>query len=197
MNELHAIINSIVEIINQFWYFWIFIWMFLESSFFPFPSEVIMIPAWYLVFQWKMNLFFVILFWILWSLWGSSLNYFLAKKLWRKFLLKITSKEKIFKLESFFKNHWHISTFTWRLIPWIRQYISFPAWLAKMNFLKFNIYTWLWAWIWIIILTMLWYYLWANEDLIKIYLKEITIWTIIFIWIIIGIYFFMNKNKNK
>ena len=185
----------IVEIIDKLWYFWIFAWMFLESSFFPFPSEVIMIPAWYLAFQWKMNIIIVIIVWILWSIAWSWLNYLLAKKLWRKFLAKIVSNEKIDKLENFFKEHWHISTFTWRLIPWLRQYISFPAGLARMCPIKFTIYTWLWAWLWVIILTVLWYYLWANQELISTYLKQITIIALLSVFVLLSWYFYLKKKK--
>lgn len=155
MQYLHEIINWIVQIINQLWYLGIFAWMFLESSFFPFPSEVIMIPAWYLAYQWEMNLYLVIFIWIVGSLGWAWLNYILASKLWRIFLEKIMKKEKVDKLETFFDKHGHITTFTWRLIPWIRQYISFPAGLSKMNPLKFSIYTILGAWIWVIVLVLL------------------------------------------
>jgi len=193
---LHEIINWIVQIINQLWYIWIFAWMFLESSFFPFPSEVIMIPAWYLAFQWEMNLYLVILIWILGSLSWAWLNYVLASRLGRIFLEKIIKKEKIDKLEDFFDKHGHITTFTWRLIPWIRQYISFPAWLSKMNPLKFSVYTILGAWIWVVVLTLLGYFIGQNQDLIHKYLKEITIITLICIILLVLIYYYMNKKSK-
>ena len=197
MHLLHEIINFIVETISQFGYFGIFIGMFLESSFFPFPSEIIMVPAGYLASKWEMNLFLVIFIWILGSLVWSWLNYLLALKLGRKFLERFISKQKIDKLEKFFENHGHISTFTWRLIPWVRQYISFPAWLAKMSPAKFSLYTGLWAWLWVIILTLLWYFIWENGDLIKKYLKEITYITIIFIVFLVGIYYYFWVRKKK
>ncbi len=197
MYILHEIINWIVQIINQLWYMWIFAWMFLESSFFPFPSEVIMIPAWYLAFQWEMNLYLVILVWILGSLAWAWLNYILASRLGRIFLEKILKKEKIDKLEDFFDKHGHITTFTWRLIPWIRQYISFPAGLSKMNPLKFSIYTTLGAWIWVVVLTLLGYFIGQNQDLIHKYLKEITIVTLILIVFLIWIYYYFNVKKKK
>jgi len=197
MQLLHEIINYLVQIINQLWYLGIFAWMFLESSFFPFPSEVIMIPAWYLAYQGEMNLYLVIIVWILGSLAWAWLNYILASKLWRKFLEKLMKKEKVDKLENFFDRHGHITTFSWRLIPWIRQYISFPAWLAKMPAWKFSIYTWLWAWIWVIVLVLLWYFIGQNQDLIHKYLKEITIITLILLILIIWIYYYFNVKKKK
>ena len=197
MQYLHEIINWIVQIINQLWYLGIFTWMFLESSFFPFPSEVIMIPAWYLAYQWEMNLYLVIFIWIVGSLGWAWLNYILASKLWRIFLEKIMKKEKVDKLETFFDKHGHITTFTWRLIPWIRQYISFPAGLSKMNPLKFSIYTILGAWIWVIVLVLLGYFIWQKQELIHKYLKEITIITIILITLLIWIYYYFNVQKKK
>lgn len=197
MALLHEIINYIVSIISHFWYLWIFIWMFLESSFFPFPSEIIIIPAWYLASKWEMNLYLIIFIWILGSIAWSLLNYFIALKLWNKVLFKIMSQQKLNKLNIFFKNHWEISTFNGRLIPWLRQYISFPAGLANMHIKKFILYTWLGAWIWIIILALLWYFLWTNQELIHKYLKQITIITLAFILILSLMYIiYIKKRRN-
>lgn len=197
MEILHHIIAQIVEIIHQLGYIWIFVWMFLESSFFPFPSEVIIVPAWYLAYLGKMNLFLVILVWLIWSLAWSWFNYILASKLWRKYILKLISERKLNKIDNFFSQHWHISTFTWRLIPVLRQYISFPAWLAKMDKVKFTFYTALWAWIWITILALLGYFIWANQNLIHQYLKKITIYTIISVVILVIIYIWFNRKNFK
>jgi membrane protein DedA with SNARE-associated domain len=167
--------------------------MFLESSFFPFPSEVVMIPAGYLAYQGEMSLSLVLIFGISGSLAGAWFNYLLASKFGRMFLAKIMSHEKVDKLEAFFDKHGHISTFTGRLIPGIRQYISFPAGLAKMNPLKFSIYTTLGAGIWATILTLLGYFLGANQELIHQYLREITIATVIFVVVLLVWYFRRQK----
>jgi len=177
-------------------YFGIFALMFLESSFFPFPSEVVMIPAGYLAFKGDMNLALVLISGIVGSLAGAWFNYILAAKFGRKFIGKIISHEKITKLDDFFNKHGSISTFTGRLIPGIRQYISFPAGLAKMDGVKFSIYTLLGAGIWAIILTMLGYFVGQNEVLIHSYLKEITITTVGIIVIIIILYIKMKKNEK-
>jgi len=191
---LSEIVNFLVSTIGQMGYFGIFALMFLESSFFPFPSEVVMIPAGYLAFKGEMSLSLVLISGIVGSLAGAWFNYILANSFGRKFLSKIISDKKIDKLEKFFINHGHISTFTGRLIPGIRQYISFPAGLAKMDKIKFSIYTTLGAGIWAIILTMLGYYLGENQELIDKYLKEITIITLIIILIIIMIYKKTSKS---
>ena len=133
---LTNIINFIVETVGSLGYTGIFIMMFLESSFFPFPSEVVMIPAGYLASKGEMNIYLVLLFGILGSLAGALFNYYFAIKLGRAFLLRygkyvLISEETILKMEDFFKAHGHISTFSGRLIPVVRQYISLPAGLAR------------------------------------------------------------------
>ena len=190
---MEAIVTYLVDTIGSFGYIGIFLLMFLESSFFPFPSEVVMIPAGYLAYKGEMNLGLVLFFGISGSLAGAWFNYFLAHKFGRGFLLKIINQKKVTKLEEFFDKHGHISTFTGRLIPGIRQYISFPAGLAKMDYKKFTIYTTLGAGIWILVLTFLGYFLGANQELIHKYLKEITIIALVFVIITIMIYV---KVKN-
>jgi membrane protein DedA with SNARE-associated domain len=191
---MHEIVNFLVDSIGSLGYIGIFILMFLESSFFPFPSEVVMIPAGYLAFKGEMNLFLVLLLGVGGSLAGAWFNYLLAQKFGRSFLAKIVKKEKIEKLEYFFQKHGHISTFTGRLIPGIRQYISFPAGLAKMDSLKFSAYTILGAFIWVAILTLLGYFIGQNEELVHKYLKEITIITVILVGILLVWYFYGRKN---
>lgn len=159
-----SIIDFIVNIVGQLGYIGIFAMMFLESSFFPFPSEVVMIPAGYLAFNGNMNIYIAIFIGILGSLSGSLFNYVLALKFGRMLILRFGryfffSEETMNKMEDFFKVHGEISTFVGRLIPVVRQYISLPAGLAKMNLIKFSIYTSLGAGIWVIILTILGYYI--------------------------------------
>jgi len=191
---MQEIVNFLVESIGSFGYIGIFLLMFLESSFFPFPSEVVMIPAGYLAYKGDMNLGLVLFAGISGSLAGAWFNYLLAHKFGRKFLLKIVSENKVKKLDMFFENHGHISTFTGRLIPGIRQYISFPAGLAKMDKIKFSIYTTLGAGIWVTILTFLGYFIGENQALIHQYLKEITISVVILMAIIIFVYIKRRKN---
>lgn len=160
---LGSIINMIIEIVGTLGYVGIFIMMFLESSFFPFPSEVVMIPAGYLVFKGEMNAIIAVLCGIGGSLAGALFNYYLALKLGREFLIRygkyvFFTEETMQKVETFFIKHGPISTFVGRLITIVRQYISLPAGLARMNLAKFCIYTSLGAGIWVVILTFIGYY---------------------------------------
>jgi len=198
---LSSIINFIVETVGTLGYAGIFIMMFLESSFFPFPSEVVMIPAGYLAYKGEMNMYLVILFGILGSLAGSLFNYYLAVKFGRRFLIKygkyfFIKEETIVKMEEFFKKHGHISTFSGRLIPVVRQYISLPAGLAKMNLFVFSLYTSLGAGIWVAILAILGYYLGDNEGLIKEYLRYIIV-AILIALVVLAFWYYRKTKRNK
>lgn len=177
-------------------YFGIFFLMGLESSFFPFPSEIIMIPAGYLAYQGKMNFFLVVLTGILGAIVGSWFNYFLANKFGRRLFLRFLGRGKLRRVEDFFEKHGHISTFNGRLIPVVRQYISLPAGFARMHFGKFTFYTGLGAGIWVLILTLLGYFLGQNEDLVRLYLKELTL--IVLILVLLGsIVYVWSKRRHK
>lgn len=198
---LTSIVNFIVETVGSLGYIGIFLMMFLESSFFPFPSEVVMIPAGYLAYKDEMNIYIAIFAGISGSLAGALFNYFLAIKYGRKFLIKygkyfFIKEPTIIKMEEFFKSHGHISTFSGRLIPAVRQYISFPAGLARMNLFIFCIYTSLGAGIWVIILTLLGYFLGGNEALIKEYLHMIIISILILLAILAFVYYKRVKKQN-
>ncbi len=196
MSWYKKIIGFLVNSIFKLGYVGIFALMFLESSFFPFPSEVVMIPAGYLAYQGKMNLLVVILMGILGSIVGAWFNYWLALKFGRKLVLKLIGEENFKKVEKFFNEHGEISTFNGRLIPLVRQYISFPAGLVKMDGFKFTFYTALGAGIWVSILTFLGYFIGKNQELIDKYLHEITIVTLLVVVIITIVYVWIKNNKN-
>ena len=85
--------------------------------------------------------------------------------------------------------------FIGRLIPVIRQYISLPAGLARMNLMRFCVYTTLGAGIWVVILTMLGYWLGANQELISHYLSEITVALCAFCSLFVGVYVWRLKRR--
>ena len=198
---IHDIANTIVSYVGDMGYWGIFLLMFLESTFFPFPSEIIMIPAGYLAYKGEMNLYMVVLMGILGSVGGALLNYYLAKSFGRAFILRYGKyffiKEKTLdKLESFFAKHGEISTFTGRLIPGIRQLISLPAGLARMNIAKFSFFTALGAGIWVVVLVALGYVVGSNEDLISEYLKSATLIALVFVVFITIFYILRHRRKE-
>lgn len=141
-------------------YFSIFILMSIESSFIPFPSEAVMIPAGYLVAIGKLEFLPVVLFGIFGSVFGAVVNYGIGGYLGRSYLLKhkkifFIKEEHLKRSEEFFVKHGSLATFIGRLIPVVRQYISIPAGFSNMNFFKFIFYTALGAGIWMFFLTYL------------------------------------------
>ncbi len=198
---LGDVINSIVSTVGDLGYVGIVIMMFLESSFFPFPSEVVMVPAGYLASKGDMNIYLAISSGIAGSLFGALFNYYLALKLGRNIIIKygkyfFMSEEKLQKLEDFFNRYGRVSTFIGRLIPGIRQYISLPAGLGRMNVSLFALFTALGAGIWVIILALLGYFIGENQALIKEYLHIITLFLVAFIAIISIIYYLLHRRRN-
>ncbi len=197
-----SFVSWVVSTVESWGYAGIFVSMFLESSFFPFPSEVVMIPAGYLAFQEKMNIVWAIASGTAGSLFGALFNYFLAMKFGRAFLIKygkylLLKPESLEKLERFFARHGEISTFNGRLIPGIRQYISMPAGLARMSLGKFSLYTILGAGIWVTVLALLGYFLGANETEVGRYLKNATMIALLCITLLSLFYYLRYKNKGS
>ena len=197
-----SFVSWVVGTVDSWGYFGIYVAMFLESSFFPFPSEVVMIPAGYLAFQDKMSLVTAILSGIAGSLSGALFNYFLAVRYGRSFLLRygkyfFLKPESLQKLEQFFAKHGEISTFNGRLIPGVRQYISMPAGLARMPLGKFSLYTVLGAGIWVSVLALLGYYVGANEDQVAQYLKSATLIALCLIAGLSLFYWLRHRNKGS
>jgi len=196
---MQEIVTTIVDLAREFGYWGIFIMMFLESTFFPFPSEVAMIPSGYLAYQGEMNLGIVIAVGIAGSLAGALFNYYLAKRYGRKGILKFGhyfffDEQKLIKMERFFKKHGSFSTLTSRLIPGVRQFISLPAGLAKMPLGSFVLYTTLGAGIWVLILTLLGYFIGENQDLLQAYLHQIILATLSLIAVITLFYIKLKGN---
>ena len=197
---IHELAQQLVDLIFDWGYLGIFIMMAIESSFIPFPSEIVLVPAGYLASKGEMSITYIMMSALSGSMVGAFVNYYLAFTLGRKFLLRygkyfFISPEALQKMEHFFKKHGHISTFTGRLIPGIRQLISIPAGLAKMNILEFSVFTMLGAGIWALILTLLGYYIGENEALIKEYLREITI-AVVALLAVVGVLYYRYQKKK-
>lgn len=184
--------------------------MTVESSFIPFPSEIVIPPAAYVASKSEsdLNIFLVIFFGTLGAIIGALINYFLALWLGRPIIYKfadsklghllLLSSDKIIKAENYFNEHGKISTFIGRLVPGIRQLISIPAGLSKMNLGSFILYTTLGAGIWNSILALIGYVAHGQADLINTYSHELSLIVLVLI-IFAAIWWLVKKliQKNK
>lgn len=198
---LRELAEGLVDLIFDWGYLGIFLLMAVESSFIPFPSEIVLVPAGYLASKDEMSISLIMASALGGSMVGAFINYYLALVLGRKLLRKygkyfFINENAIEKMDTFFVKHGHISTFTGRLIPGIRQLISIPAGLSRMNLASFSAYTALGAGLWALILVMLGYFIGENQELINSYLKQIIIVILITLVLLIYWYYMIQKRKK-
>jgi membrane protein DedA with SNARE-associated domain len=201
LHYFYLILDYLVFLIDKIGYLGIFIGMFLESTFVPIPSEIIMLPAGIAASEGKFNLTLVIFIGVTGNLLGAIFNYYLAIYCGRPILLKIGKyffiKEKtILGIEKFFNKHGAVSTFTGRLIPGVRQYISLPAGIARMHFGKFCFYTTLGSSIWLTTLTYLGFLIGDNKGMLKDYL-HIAILACLAFCLLLGVAYYAFNKKNS
>lgn len=189
--------------------------MTIESSFIPFPSEVVIPPAAYVADNdgsslhvtdnYPVNVLLVVLFGTIGAILGATINYLLSMWLGRPIIyafadsrvghVLLLSSDKIRKAEDYFNDHGKVSTFVGRLIPGIRQLISIPAGLAKMHFGWFLLYTFLGAFLWNMVLALLGYIAHGQMDLIHQYSHELSI--IILALLAVAIVYFIIRAILK
>lgn len=168
--------------VNNASYLFVFIFMVIESSFIPFPSEVVVPPAAYLAMQkGDMNIFMVVLVATAGALVGALINYVLSLLIGRPIVYAfadsrvghalLIDRAKVEKAERYFDEHGAASTFFGRLIPAVRQLISIPAGIAKMNIWVFMIFTSLGAMVWNGILAFLGWWLSRHVSLDELYVS--------------------------
>ena len=182
--------------------------MTIESSFIPFPSEVVIPPAVYVASEptsalcatgnYPVDVALIVLFGTIGAMLGAVINYLLSMWLGRPIIYKfadsrvghllLLSSEKVQKAESYFNDHGKVSTFIGRLIPGIRQLISIPAGLAKMHFGQFMLYTFLGAFLWNTVLALLGYIAHGQADLINQYSHELSIIILALVGVVVVYY---------
>ena len=173
MESVAELLKWVLENLN---YWVVTIFMAIESSFIPFPSEAVVPPAaWKAMADDSMNIILVVVFATIGADLGALLNYYLAKWLGRPIVYKFANsrfghmclidEEKVRHAEEYFRKHGAASTFFGRLIPAVRQLISIPAGLAGMKMGPFLLYTTLGAGIWNAIVATLGYLIYRFTDL--------------------------------
>ncbi len=184
-------------------YFTVALLMVIESSFIPFPSEVVIPFAAYKAAQGGLNIFGVVLAGTIGALLGALINYYLAIYLGRPLIYKLAdskigkmlllSEEKIIHAENYFIRNGKTSTFIGRLVPAVRQLISIPAGLAKMNMRDFIFYTVIGAGIWNIILAVIGYFVYDIREQIFPYLEYI----LYFLGVVFIVYLIIKARKAR
>lgn len=202
---LITLVNALLHFAQEIGYWGVVFLMALESSFIPFPSEVVVPPAAYLAAQGKLNIWLVIGASVLGSLIGAVFNYFLAYYLGRPLIYRLAKTKaarfllikpaQIERAESFFGRYDRSSTFFGRLVPVVRQLISLPAGFVKMPLFSFILYTFLGSTLWTLILSALGYFFGANEETWKLYYTEIS-WGILVVAVVIALYFFWRQREK-
>ncbi len=199
---MQYIISIIVGVVDKMGYLGIVAAMFLESSFFPFPSELILPPAGYLASQGKMELWAVVLLGTLGSILGAGFNYWISLALGRPLILRLgrylgLTERAYLRAEEFFRRHGEISTFVGRLIPGLRQYISLPAGLAHMSIPRFIGFTGLGAGIWASVLSLVGYFIGNNQELVAKSLHRVTIYMGIGVAVLVIAYLIWYKRRKE
>ena len=186
--------------------------MAVESSFIPFPSEVVIPPAAFVASQpgsvlcvtgnYVVDVLLIVLFGTLGAMIGAIINYGLSVWLGRPIIYKfadsrlghlcLLSGEKIAKAEEYFREKGNVSTFVGRFIPGIRQLISIPAGLSRMNFGAFLWWTFLGAFCWNIVLAAIGYVAAGQMDRIKEYSHELSVAIIVLFGLVVA-YFVIRK----
>jgi len=190
--------------------------MAVESSFIPFPSEVVIPPAAFVAEDpnsavcvsesYIFNVALIVLFGTLGAMLGAIINYLLSMWLGRAIIyafadsklghMCLLSREKVEKAEAYFNEHGKVSTFVGRLIPAVRQLISIPAGLSKMHFGQFMLYTFLGAFLWNTVLAVLGYVAHGQADLINEYSHELSVAILVLLGAVI-VYFLIRKFVRK
>lgn len=200
-------------LLDQLNYLNVFLLMTVESTFIPFPSEIVLPPAAYHAHATgEQNVFLLILAATLGADMGATINYFLSLYLGRPIIYAfanskwghrcLLNEEKIQRSEKYFDDHGVVATLTGRLVPVVRQLISIPAGLARMNFFKFILYTTIGAGLWNCVLAAIGWYLQTIVpedqlmDKVNEYSEHIK-YGILFILAIVVVYFILKKYIIK
>jgi len=200
MTTIYTFLDWLVKTIGTMGYPGIMFLMFIESTFIPLPSELVIPPAGYLISQNQMSWIGVILSGTLGSVLGALFNYAIAIYFGRPFILKYgkyfgVSHNHFIKGEIFFLKHGNISTFIGRLILGVRHYISFPAGLARMNLKKFCFYTAFGASIWVLVLAYIGYFVGNNKEKVLEVSKQWTLYILAGCALLVIAYIIWHKRK--
>lgn len=206
-SAIDDLINSVTNLIYNLGYFGIFTAALIETLFPIIPSELIFPLAGYIVYSQNLGIEQVIMFGFMGSL-GSTLGaiiiYLIALKVGRRIVLKIgkyilISESKLEKSEAWFQKYGKVAVLLGRLAPGVRELISIPAGLSRMNFIEFTLFTFIGSFLWSLSLTMIGYYLgnawdeFSQESSKAFHIISLTI----IISLVLIFIFKMYKKRNR
>lgn len=203
---IHSVVQWLVETVSALGYPGIVALMFIESSFLPLPSELVMPPAGYLAAQGRMDPVLAVLAGTLGSIGGALFNYWFAVTVGEPFLRRygkyvLVRAHHLDRTEAFFARHGEISTFVGRLLPVARHLISIPAGMARMDLRRFVAFTALGASIWCAVLVYIGWFLGRHEavlreGVVKAYSTQAVLYMLPVLVVLLAGYVFWYRRKR-
>lgn len=218
LETLASHLDQIAAMAPTWGYVFIFVFMAVESSFIPFPSEIVMIPSGFLAARGELSLHaafpdlaVAIAVGLLGSLLGAYVNYFLSAFLGKPFLRRygkwfFLSPAALDRACEIFNRYGNLATFVCRLLPAIRQLISIPAGIARMPFGPFTLYTALGAGIWTAVLALTGFWLGRTAGDItylelvhrgKAFIDGNMVWVVLALALLVAIHIIVSKVVMK
>ena len=218
LETLASHLDQIAAMAPTWGYVFIFVFMAVDSSYIPFPSEIVMIPAGFLAARGELSLHaafpdlaVAIAVGLLGSLLGAYVNYFLSAFLGKPFLRRygkwfFLSPAALDRACEIFNRYGNLATFVCRLLPAIRQLISIPAGIARMPFGPFTLYTALGAGIWTAVLALTGFWLGRTAGDItylelvhrgKAFIDGNMVWVVLALALLVAIHIIVSKVVMK
>ncbi|MFA6963172.1 MAG: DedA family protein [Patescibacteria group bacterium] len=201
-NIIDALAQAVINIIDVMGYSGVFLLMTVESCGIPMPSEVIMPFSGFLVAEGKMNFWAITFLGAFGNLVGSWLAYWIGHRGGRPLIEKygkyiLISKHDLNLADKWFTKYGDATVFFGRLLPVIRTYISFPAGIAKMNFKRFSIYTFLGALPWTALFAWLGVKMGANWEAIRTKLHNFDMAMLVIVILLIVLYVWRHLKLSR
>jgi membrane protein DedA with SNARE-associated domain len=199
---LHELFDWVGDLFANLGYVEIVFLMALESSLFPVPSELVMIPAGYLAAKGQLDPFLCVLCGAVGSVIGASANYLLGAYVGRAFLLRygkylLINKDKYHEAEALFLRNANLATFVGRLLPVVRHLISLPAGIFGMRWLPFVLITAAGAALWCAVLVAAGYYFGEPAvGLARQYLHELALAVAVGLVVFVA-WFVLHKTRKS
>ncbi|RDV84072.1 DedA family protein [Ammonifex thiophilus] len=198
---LEKLVNLLVYYLSLTGYWGIAVGMAIESCNIPLPSEIILPFGGFLAYQGKITFWEAVLAGTLGGTVGSVISYYLGLKGGRPFLERYghylwISPRELAVAEAWFARYGEATVFFTRLLPVIRTFISFPAGIARMNLMRFIIYTFLGSLPWSMILTYLGFRLGEHWEEVKVWLHKYDVAVLVLAVLALG-WYWGHKRRGK